>query len=158
MVKPIPDGMHTVTPHLICAGASDAMAFYSKAFGAVELSRMPGPDGKLMHASMRIGNSVIFLFDEMPQWGALGPKAMKGTPVVLHLFVEDCDAAFAQAVAAGATVKMPLADQFWGDRYGKLIDPFGHEWSVATHVKDMTSEEMMAAMQDAMKTAGPNCS
>lgn len=156
MVKPIPDGMHSVTPHLICAGASDAIAFYEKAFGAVELNRMPGPDGKLMHAAIRIGTSVVYLFDEMPQWGALGPNALKGSPVTLHLFVEDADASFTRAVAAGAVVKMPMADQFWGDRYGKVTDPFGHDWAIATRIRDMTPEEMMAAMQ-AMFANGAPC-
>jgi uncharacterized glyoxalase superfamily protein PhnB len=140
--------MHTVTPHLICAGASDAIEFYKRAFGAVELSRMPGADGKIMHASIRIGDSVIMLNEEMPEWGALGPKALKGSPVTIHLYVEDADAAFEKAVGAGAKVTMPLDDMFWGDRYGKLEDPFGHQWSIGTHVRDVTPEEMQAAMKE----------
>jgi PhnB protein len=145
-VKSIPDGMHTVTPHLICAGASDAIDFYNQAFGAVELTRMPGQNGKLMHASIRIGDSTVMLTDEMPDFGALGPNALKGSPVTIHLYVEDVDAVAARAVAAGAKIRMPVADMFWGDRYGQLEDPFGHRWSIATHVRDVTPEEMRQAM------------
>ncbi len=148
-VKPIPEGMHTVTPHLVCAGAADAIEFYKKAFNAVERGRMPGPDGRLMHAQITIGDSSIMLVDEMPEWGALGPKALKGTPVTIHLYVEDADAAFERAVAAGATVKMPLEDMFWGDRYGRVEDPFGHSWSIATHIRDVSPEEMQQAAQKA---------
>ncbi|HEV3009572.1 MAG TPA: VOC family protein [Burkholderiales bacterium] len=146
-VKPVPEGMHSVTPHLICAGAADAIEFYKKAFGAVEEARLPGPGGKIMHAMIRIGDSTVMLVDEMPEWGALGPKSLKGSPVVIHLFVENADAAFERAVKAGAKVTMPLADQFWGDRYGKLEDPFGHHWSVATHVREVSMEEAQQAMQ-----------
>ena len=145
-VKAIPDGMSAVTPHLVCANASAAIAFYKNAFNAVEESRLPGPDGKLMHASIRIGGALVFLVDEMPQWGALGPLALKGSPVTIHLMVEDVDTTFAQAVAAGAKVTMPVADMFWGDRYGQLVDPFGHRWSVATHQKDLTPEEIQRGM------------
>ena len=141
-VRPIPAGMHTVTPHLICAGAADAIEFYKNAFGAVELSRMPRSDGKLMHASIRIGDSIIMLNEEMPDWGSFGPKSLKGSPVTIHLYVENVDAVFEQAVRAGAKVTMPLDDMFWGDRYGKLEDPFGHQWSVGTHVRDVSAEEM----------------
>src|ERR1700741_2442352 len=141
-VKPIPEGMHSVTPHLVCDGAANAIDFYKKAFNAVELSRLPAPDGKLMHSAIRIGDSTIMLVDEFPQWGSVGPKALKGSPVTIHLYVENVDATFAQAVAAGATVKMPVADMFWGDRYGVLDDPFGHHWSVATHMRDLTPEEI----------------
>jgi uncharacterized glyoxalase superfamily protein PhnB len=149
-VKPIPEGMHTVTPHLVCAGASDAIEYYKKAFGAVECARMPGPGGKLMHAMIKIGDSFVMLADEFPEFGGTGPKTLKGTPVTMHLQVVDADAMFKRAVDAGATVRMPIADQFWGDRYGVLIDPFGHSWSVATHIKDMTAEEMMEAGKKAM--------
>ncbi len=145
-VKPIPDGMHTITPHLVCAGAADAIGFYVKAFGAVELMRLPGPDGKLMHAQLRIGDSTLMLVDEMPQWGALGPKALKGSPVTIHLYVKDVDAAHAQAVAAGATAKMPPADMPWGDRYGMVEDPFGHIWSIATHTRDVTEAQILEGM------------
>jgi len=146
-VKPIPDGMHTVTPHLICAGASEAIEFYKRAFGATEIARLPGPHGLLMHASIRIGDSTVMLVDEMPEWGGLGPKTLKGSPVTIHLYVDDIDACMAQASAAGAQVTMPAQDMFWGDRYGQLLDPFGHKWSVATHVRDVTPEEMAKAMQ-----------
>ena len=146
-VDKIPRGMHTVTPHLICAGAAEAIEFYKQAFDAEELTRMPGQNGKLMHASVRIGDSVVMLTDEFPDWGALGPTALHGTPVTIHLYVEDVDAFAARAVAAGAKLKMPVADMFWGDRYGQLEDPFGHRWSVATHVRDVTPEEIQQAMR-----------
>jgi PhnB protein len=147
MTKPVPDGMHTVTPHLVCAGAADAIEFYKKAFNAVEGGRLPGPQGKLMHAMIRIEGSAVMLVDEMPECGALGPKSLKGTPVTIHLYVEDVDAVVARAVAAGAKVTMPVADMFWGDRYGRLEDPFGHHWSVATHIRDVTPAEMQDAMR-----------
>ncbi len=143
-----PQGMHDVTPHLVCAGAADAIDFYVRAFGAEEIHRLPGPDGRLMHAAVRIGDSVVMLVDEMPEHGALGPKALNGSPVTVHLYVEDVDAVVAQAVAVGATVMMPVADMFWGDRYGIVIDPFGHHWSVATHQRDMTPEDMQRAMRE----------
>jgi PhnB protein len=145
-VKPIPDGMHSLTPHLVCAGAADAIKFYTKAFNAEELMRLPGPQGKLAHAMLRIGDSAIMLVDEFPDRGALGPKSLKGSPVTLHLFVENVDAAVAQAVAAGAKITMPIADMFWGDRYAQLEDPFGHHWSVATHMRDLSPEEIREAM------------
>jgi PhnB protein len=146
-VKPIPNDMHTITPHLVCADASAAIAFYQQAFGATELSRLPGPGGKLMHASVRIGDSTVMLVDEFPEWGSVGPKALKGSPVTLHMYVTDADVAFKRAVDAGATVKMPLEDMFWGDRYGVLIDPFGHQWSIATHIRDLTPEEIREGMK-----------
>ena len=145
-VKPIPDGMHTLTPHIVCEGASDALAFYQKAFNAEELMRLPGPNGKIMHAAVRIGDSVLMLMDDFPEWGSLGQKALKGTPAVLHLYVTDADAAIARAVAAGAQVTMPAADMFWGDRYGQVVDPFGHRWSIATHKQDLTPEEIQQNM------------
>jgi len=145
-VKPIPDGMHSLTPHLVCAGAADAIRFYEKAFNAVEVMRLPGPNGRLMHASVRIRDSMLMLVDEMPEWGALGPKSLKGSPVTIHLCVDNVDATVAQAVAAGAKVTTPVADMFWGDRYGQLEDPFGHHWSVATHTRDMTAQEIQEAM------------
>jgi len=146
-VKPVPEGMHTLTPHLVCAGAADAIEFYKKAFNATEMGRMPGPDGRLMHAMIRIGDSSLMLVDEMPEWHALGPKSLKGSPVTIHLYVEDVDACVKRAVAAGAKITMPVDDMFWGDRYGKLEDPFGHHWSVATHIRDVSPEEMKQAMQ-----------
>ncbi len=145
-VKAIPEGMHSVTPHLVCAGAAEAIEFYKKAFKAVEIARMPGKDGKLMHAMIRIGDSAVMLMDEFPEWKAFGPKALKGSPVTIHLAVEDVDAVAAQAVAAGAKITMPIADMFWGDRYGVLEDPFGHLWSVGTHMRDMSPQEMQEAM------------
>jgi uncharacterized glyoxalase superfamily protein PhnB len=147
----IPQGMHSVTPHLICAGAAQAIEFYKRAFGAQECARLPGPDGRLMHAAVKIGDSQVMLVDEMPEWGALGPKSLKGSPVTLHLYVEDVDAFVERAVKAGAKVTMPVADQFWGDRYGKLEDPFGHHWSVATHVRDVSMEEAQQAMRAMQK-------
>jgi PhnB protein len=149
--KPIPDGMHSVTPHLICAGAADAIEFYKKAFNAVEVSRMPGQNGKLMHASIRIGDSVVMLVDEAPEWGMLGPKALKGSCVTIHLYVDNADAFTARAAGAGAKIIMPVADMFWGDRYGQLEDPFGHRWSVGTHVRDVTPDEMKEAMRSMSK-------
>jgi len=146
-VKPVPDGMHTVTPHLICAGAADAIEFYKKAFNAVEEGRLPGPKGKIMHAMVRIEGSAVMLVDEMHEWGAFGPKSLKGSSVTIHLYVENADAFVKRAVDAGAKITMPLADMFWGDRYCKLEDPFGHHWSVATHIRDVNPEEMKQAMQ-----------
>jgi PhnB protein len=139
--------MHTVTPHLVCAGAADAIEFYKRAFGAVEEARLPGPQGRIMHATIRIAGSAVMLVDEMPEWGALGPKALKGSPVTIHLYVENVDAFAKRAVDAGAKITMPVEDMFWGDRYGKLEDPFGHHWSVATHIRDVSMEEAQAAMQ-----------
>ena len=147
-VQPVPDGMHTVTPHLVCAGAADAIEFYKKAFNANEMARMPGPQGKLIHACLRIGDSPVMLVDEFPEWGALGPKSRGGSSVTIHLQVQDVDAVLAQAVAAGAKITMPVADMFWGDRYGKVEDPFGHSWSVATHLRDVSPEEMQQAAQE----------
>jgi PhnB protein len=142
-IKPIPNGFHTLTPHLVVKGASQAIEFYKKAFGAEELGRMAGPDGKsLMHADLKIGDSHVFLVDEFPEMDCRGPESIGGTPVTIHVYVEDVDAAFGKAVAAGAQVRMPLADMFWGDRYGVLTDPFGHSWSMASHKEDLTPEEI----------------
>ena len=144
-MKSIPDDMHTVTPHLVCAGAAEAIEFYKKAFGAEELMRLPGQDGKLMHASVRIGDSRVMLVDENAQWKIFGPKTLKGTPVTIHLQVPDADAVFERATKAGAQVIMPLADMFWGDRYGVVADPFGHHWSIATRQHELTHEQIQAA-------------
>jgi uncharacterized glyoxalase superfamily protein PhnB len=152
--KPVPEGYHTVTPHLVVHGAADAIEFYKKAFGARELGRAPGPGGKLMHAEVQIGDSKIMLADDFPDMGSLSPAALKGTPVTIHLYVENADALFQQAIKAGAKVLLPLADQFWGDRYGQLADPFGHRWSIATHLKDMTPEDMRKASEAAMAQMG----
>jgi len=146
-VNPIPADMHTVTPHIVCAGAAQAIEFYKKAFGATEEARLPGPDGKLMHAMIRINGSAVMLVDENPEWGMLGPKSLKGTPVTIHLYVEDADAFVTKAEKAGARVTMPVAEMFWGDRYGKIEDPFGHHWSIATHVRDVSMDEAQEAMK-----------
>ena len=145
-VKPIPDGMHSLTPHLVCAGAADAIEFYKRAFNAIETSRLPSPSGRLMHAAVRIGDSTLMLVDEFPDMGSFGPNALKGSPVTIHLYVEDVDKTIAQALAAGATLKMAVQDMFWGDRYGQLVDPFGHHWSVATHTRDLSPEEVRQGM------------
>ncbi len=136
-------------PHLVCAGAAKAIDFYKKAFGAAEMMRLPGKDGKLIHASVAINGACVMLVDEMREWGALSPKSLKGTPVTVHLNVDDVDAVFKRAVKAGATPIMPVADMFWGDRYGIIEDPFGHRWSIATHLRDMTPKEIEKAMRSA---------
>lgn len=156
-VKPIPDGTHSLTAHIVCADAYSAIDFYRKAFNAAEEMRMAGPDGKLMHGCIRIGDSQLMLTEENPAWGALSPKALKGSPVTIHLSVENVDATVAQAVAAGAKITMPVEDAFWGDRYGQLQDPFGHRWSVATHIRDMSTEEIQAAMGEATAKMGEPC-
>ncbi len=144
-VSAIPEGMHSLTPHIVCRDANAAMDFYIRAFGAVDLGRLPGPDGKLMHGMMQIGDSSLMLVDENPDWQMNSPLALGGTPVTLHLYVADADAALAQAVKAGATLTMPATDMFWGDRYGQVRDPFGHIWSIATHIRDVSPEEILAA-------------
>ena len=143
--RAIPEGMHAVTPHLICAGAADAIEFYKKAFGADELCRVPGPQGRLVHGMIRIGDGNVMLVDEMPEWGALGPRSLKGSPVTIHLYVADVDRFVDRAVSAGAKITMPIDNMFWGDRYCKLEDPFGHHWSVATHIRDVGPEELQQA-------------
>lgn len=141
-VKPIPEGFHTITAHLVCRNAQQAIEFYKKAFGAEEVMLMRGPGGQgVMHCELKIGDSIIFLCDEFPEMGARSPQALNGTPVTIHLYVRDADATFKRAADAGATVAMPVQDQFWGDRYGKLVDPFGHHWSVAQHIEDVSPEE-----------------
>ena len=146
--------MQTIIPHLVCAGAADAIEFYKKAFGAVELMRLPGKEGKLIHASIEIRGARVMLVDEMPQWGALSPKSLKGTPDTVHLYVDDVDDFVARAVKAGATLKMPVADMFWGDRYGMIIDPFGHNWSVATPQREVSPEEMQEAIKNMPASCG----
>lgn len=153
-VKPIPDGFSTVTPHLIIKGAGKAIDFYKKAFGAEELFRMPGPDGGVMHAEIKIGSSMLMIADEFPDMGCLSPKTLNGSPVTIHMYVPDCDAVFKKATQAGAEPIMPPADMFWGDRYGKLKDPFGHSWSVATHKEDLTPEECGKRAAAAMSGGG----
>src|SRR2546422_10399539 len=141
-VKPIPEGYHSVTPYLIIRGASQALDFYKKAFGAVELFRFPTPDGKIGHAEIKIGDSPVMLADEFPEMGAKSPPTIGGSPVTIHLYVEDVDKTFAQAIAAGAKETRPVKDQFYGDRAGQLEDPFGHKWYIATHKEELTMEEV----------------
>jgi len=146
-VKAIPEGYHTATPYLICDGAAQAIEFYKKVFGAAEIMRMPMPGGKLGHAEIRIGDSVIMLADENPQHGVFSPQHYGGTPVSVLLYVEKVDAIFNQAVSAGAKAVRPPEDMFYGDRTSTITDPFGHSWYIHTHVKDVTPEEMRQAMQ-----------
>lgn len=153
MVQAVPEGARTVTPYLTVKGASKALAFYKAAFGATELVRMPGPGGMLMHAEIRIGDSLVYFADAFPP--GQSPLELGGTPIALHLYVEDCDFWFARAVKAGCKVVMPLADQFWGDRFGQVQDPFGHLWSIASHVADPTPEQMQAAMASLGDMARP---
>jgi len=141
-----PNRMHSVTPHLVCARGAEAIDFYKKAFGAQEVARFLTPQGKLMHGAVRIGDSMVMLADEFPEWGSLGPKARNGSSVTIHLNVDDADRQFQQAVDAGCEVIMPLSDMFWGDRYGVVQDPFGHLWSIATHVRNVSAEEIQQAI------------
>ncbi len=141
-VKPIPDGYHSITPYIIVDGAAAAITFYKDAFGATELFRLEIPGGKLGHAEIRIGDSPVMLADEHPEMGAKGPAAFGGSPVSLMIYVEDVDAVFAQAISAGAEEVRPVADQFYGDRSGIIKDPFGHQWSIATHKEDLSQEEI----------------
>jgi PhnB protein len=148
---PIPKGYHVVTPFLTVRGANEAIAFYKAAFGAREKGRMPGPDGKLMHAEIQIGDSRVMLSDEYPEMGSKAPQTLGGSPAGLLIYTRDVDRLFAQAVKAGAKVTLPVADMFWGDRYGKLEDPFGHVWAVATHKEDLTNREMAKRAAAAMR-------
>jgi PhnB protein len=141
-------GMHTVTPHIVAKGAADALAFYTKAFNAVELLRHPTPDGLIMHSSFTIGDSTIFLCDEFPNSCATSPQTLGGSPITLHLAVDNVDDVFAQAVAAGAEAAMAPADMFWGSRYGQVIDPFGHRWSLSTALSPEAAERARAAMPE----------
>jgi uncharacterized glyoxalase superfamily protein PhnB len=153
MTKPIPAGSEGLIPHLVCDGCAAAIEFYKKAFGAEETRRMPAPDGKrIMHAEIRISGRPVFLADDFPEYCGgtkSSPQALGGTPVTIHRYVEDCDAAIQRAQQAGASVKMPPMDMFWGDRYGVVTDPFGHVWSLATHKSDPTPEEMAKAAEAA---------
>ena len=153
-VKPKPDGYHTATPYLIVQGAAKAIEFYQQAFGATELLRLDGPDGKIMHAEIKIGDSPIMLADEFPEMGIRSPQALGGTPVSLMLYVEGVDAMVAQAVAAGATIQKPVQDQFYGDRSGTLVDPFGHVWAIATHTEDLSPDEISTRFEAVMKPPG----
>ena len=147
------EGFHSVTAYLIVDNAGAAIEFYRKAFGATETLRMPGPEGKIMHAEVTIGDSPVMLADEFPEMGARSPKSVGGSPVGLMIYTEDADAMFTQAIAAGATEERPLADQFYGDRSGTVVDPFGHKWTIATHTEDLTPEEIAQRMQ-AMQQGG----
>ncbi|HEY3013025.1 MAG TPA: VOC family protein [Gemmatimonadales bacterium] len=146
--NPIPQGYHTVTPNIVVRDAPRALEFYRKAFGADETLRMPGPDGRIMHAEFRIGDSVMMLCDEMPDMAAKSPEAYGGSPVGFYVYVEDVDAAWKRAVDAGAKPTMPLQDMFWGDRTGRLEDPFGHVWNLAQHVADLTPEEIQRGQEE----------
>ena len=151
--QPIPPGHENLIPHLVCSPCAEAIEFYKKAFGAEELHRMAEPGGRrIMHAAIRIGKSFVFMNDDFPEacgGKSMSPKALKGTPVTFHHNVVDCDAAIKRAVDAGATVMMPASDMFWGDRYGIVTDPFGHNWAFATHIEDLTPAEMEAGMREA---------
>ena len=149
-VKAIPDGMHALTPYLICAGAADAIEFYKKAFNAVEESRTPNEQGKILNAGLRIRDSLLMVMDEFPEFGGFGPLSLKGSPVMIHLQVEDVDTVVKQAAAAGAKITQPIKDEFWGDRFAMLEDPFGHKWSVATHIRDVSPEEAKEHANKAM--------
>ncbi len=149
-VKPVPDGYHTLTPFLTVRDAARAIEFYKQAFGAKERGVMKGPDGKVMHAELMIGDSIIMMSDEFPEFGSVSPQSIGGSAMGLHIYLDNVDAAFDRAVKAGAQVEMPVAEQFWGDRYGKLKDPFGHKWSIATHTRDMSADEMKREMDKAM--------
>ena len=141
--NPIPEGFHAVTPHLVVRGAGEAIDYYKRAFGAVERFRMPAPDGKsILHAEIMIGDSIIFLCDEFPNMDAKSPAALHGSPVTIHLYVEDVDEVFNRAVSEGGKVTMPLKDMFWGDRFGEIEDPFGHHWSIASRVEELSQDEI----------------
>jgi PhnB protein len=148
-VKPVPDGYHTVTPYLIVSGAAQAIDFYTRAFGATELMRMPDAKGRIGHAEIRIGDSVIMLADEHPEMGYRGPRALGGSSVSILLYVPDVDAMFERAIKAGGKSQRPVADQFYGDRMGTLEDPFGHVWTIGTHVEDVSDEEIKRRMATA---------
>ena len=149
-VKPIPEGYPQVTPYLCVDGASDAIQFYTTVFGATERVRLPGPDGTIGHAELELGDSIIMLSDEYPDTGVRSPKAIGGTPVTISVYVEDVDRVFDRAVQAGARALRPVEDQFYGDRSGQFEDPFGHRWSVATHVEDVPPDEMARRAAQAM--------
>lgn len=158
-VKPIPDGYHTITPYISLSDAEKAIEFYKKAFNAIEIERAEAPNGKIMHAVIKIGDSLLMLSDEMPgsECGISSPKALKGVSAMIHLYVPDVDKFFNQAVKAGAKAVMPVADMFWGDRYGHLQDPFGHMWSVATHTVDMSKKEMAEAAEEFFASHKGSC-
>jgi len=151
MAKPVPSGFHTLTPSLVLKDARKAIDFYKRAFGAEEVDVMTGPDGRVMHAEIKIGDSIFMMGEENPAWPAFkSAESMGGSPISMHLYVADADAAFKRAIDAGAKSEMPLDNAFWGDRYGKVRDPFGYVWGIATRIKDMTHEEMAAAGREWM--------
>jgi len=152
-VKPVPEGYHTLTPFLTVRDAARAIEFYKQAFGAQERGVAKDPNGKVMHAELKIGDSIIMLSDEYPEFGSLSPQSIGGSGMGLHIYLDGVDAAFDRAVKAGAEVEMPVMDQFWGDRYGKLKDPFGHKWSIGTHIKDLSQDEMKEGMDEALAKA-----
>ena len=154
-VKAIPTGYHALTPCLVVKGPAKAIYYYKQAFGAQERERMPGPNGTIMHAELKIGDSTLMLADEMPQMGTVSPASLKGSPSSLYLYVEQVDAVFDRAVQAGATVQMPVADMFWGDRAGSLVDPFGHRWMIGTHIQDLSSDEIRRRGQEFMAARKP---
>lgn len=149
--KAKPEGYHSLTPYMTVRDAARAIEFYKQAFGAKEKGVMKGPDGKVVHAELLIGDSIVMMGDEVPQMGALSPQSIGGSAMGLHIYVEDVDAAFDRAIKAGGTAEMPVTDMFWGDRYGKLVDPFGHKWSIATHTRDVSMEEMEETQKEFMK-------
>jgi PhnB protein len=146
-VKPIPEGYYSITPYLVIKGAAAAIDFYKEAFGAVEILRMPQPDGRVGHAELKIGNSIVMMADEYPEMQVVGPKTLGNTSVGLLLYLDDVDKAVERAVSLGATIKKPIADQFYGDRTGTIEDPFGHKWTLAVHIEDVTPEEMQRRME-----------
>lgn len=150
-VTPIPEGFSSVTPHLVIKDAASAIEFYKKAFGAEAFCCMPGPDGKsVMHAELKIGNAMIMIGEEFPDMGCVGPATLGGSGVTIHLYTDDADAMFTRAVEAGAEGIMPVTDMFWGDRYGQVVDPYGHKWSIATHVEDVSEADMAERAAKAM--------
>jgi PhnB protein len=146
-IKPIPEGYHTLSAYLIVRGAADALEFYKKAFGATELCRLNMPDGKIAHGEFKIGDSIFMISDESPECHSKSPASLGGSPVILHLYVPDADAVFSDAIQAGAKEIMPLGNQFWGDRAGQVVDPFGHIWHIATHVEDVDPSEFQSRME-----------
>lgn len=150
-IQPIPKGLHSITPLLIIRNAKEAIEFYKRAFGATEAARLTGPSGEIVHAELKIGDSSVMIAEENPDWGNFSPTALKGSPLVLHLYHQDVDALAERAVAAGAKVVIPVADQFYGDRAGRLLDPFGHLWAVATHKEDVSPEEMQRRLEGFFK-------
>ena len=155
MTKPIPDGFHSITPSIVVSNSKEAIEFYKKAFDAKEIYQFPTPEGKTMHAMIQIGDSIIMMGDEFPQMGTRSPTTVGGTSTTIHLYVEDADKVYNQAIKAGATPTMPLMDAFWGDRYGMIVDPFGHSWGIATHQKDVSPEDMRKAAEEFMAKQHP---